>query len=163
MSLTLLALDRRVDRAVSALACALLLGATAGGLWQVLTRFLLQAPSDWTEVLIRTLLIWCVYLGLALAFRRGALVSVDLLRSRLKRRSARALRLTLTVASVAFLTTVSIMGAQLAWLTRFQLLVGLEVSMAWAYSAIPVGCALAILAVLAHHVDPAYSELENSV
>jgi TRAP-type C4-dicarboxylate transport system permease small subunit len=159
----LIALDRRVGRLVSAAAGILLLCATATGFWQVLTRFLFQAPSDWTEVLIRTMLIWSVYLGIAIAFRRGALVSVDLLRSRIKGAAARNLRRLLTTASVVFLIVVAVMGAQLAWIARFQLLVGLEVSMAWAYSAIPTGCCLAIIGVLAHHVDPAHRELETSL
>lgn len=159
----LLALDRRVGRMVSAAACLLMLAATLAGLWQVLTRFILQAPADWTEVLTRTLLVWCVYLGIALAFRRGALVSVDLLRSRLTGGALRSLRVFITTAAVLFLALVAVLGAQLAWLTRFQLLVGLEIPMYWAYLSIPVGSALATLGVLAHHFDPAHRELETSV
>jgi TRAP-type C4-dicarboxylate transport system permease small subunit len=45
---------------------------------------------------------------------------------------------------------------------RVQTFASLELSMAWAYSALPVGAALAILAVLAHHVDPQNTELDNA-
>lgn len=163
MSSMFVALDRAIGRLVNALACALLLGACLVALWQVLARYVLQAPSDWTEVLVRTMLVWCVYLGIALAFRRGALVSVDLLRSRLSGTAAKSLNLVLTTLSALFLFLVAVLGAQLAWLTRFQQLAGLEIPMAWAYAAIPVGSVVAILGVLAHHVDPAHRELETSL
>lgn len=159
----LLAFERKVGWMVSSVARALLVAAVLAGLWQVLTRFVLEAPSDWTEVLTRTLLIWCVYLGTAVAFRRGALVSVDLMRASLRGRARRALETAITGLAFVFLALIGVLGAQLAWLTRFQTLIGLEIAISWAYLAIPVGCTLAALSVLAHHFDPVHLELETSV
>jgi len=43
---------------------------------------------------------------------------------------------------------------------RFQTFASMELSMAWAYAALPVGAALGLVAVLAHHLDPINEELE---
>jgi TRAP-type C4-dicarboxylate transport system permease small subunit len=38
----------------------------------------------------------------------------------------------------------------------------MELSMGWAYGALPVGAALAMLAVVANHLDPVNEELDNA-
>ena len=75
----ILALDRWVTGSAFFLACALLAIVSLLGIWQVGTRFLLEQPSTWTEELMRRLLVWMVMLGAAVAFRHGALISVDLM------------------------------------------------------------------------------------
>jgi TRAP-type C4-dicarboxylate transport system permease small subunit len=77
MSRAILAIDRIVTNAVWLLAAALLAVVSCLGLYQVLVRFVFNQPSPWTEELIGRLLIWTVMLGVAAAFRQGALVSVD--------------------------------------------------------------------------------------
>jgi TRAP-type C4-dicarboxylate transport system permease small subunit len=158
----LLALDRRLTNLALNLACVLLAVICVLGLWQVVARFVLSQPSVWTEEAMRRLLIWCVMLGVVVAFRRGALVSVDLM-LRLSRGAWRhALRTVIAVVSLAFLAVLVWFGVDLAWRVRFQTFASMELSMAWAYAALPVGAALAMLAVLAQYVDPVNEELENA-
>lgn len=47
--------------------------------WQVVTRFIMNDPSSFTEELARFLLIWIGFLGSAYAFRRHSHLSLDLL------------------------------------------------------------------------------------
>ncbi len=54
-------------------------------------------------------------------------------------------------------------GIDLAWRVRFQTLAGLEISVTWAYAAVPAGAAFGILAVLAHFFDPKRNELDTAV
>lgn len=159
----LLACDRLVTRLVVGLACLLLVLASLFGLYQVLTRFLLQEPSTWTEVLVRTLLIWMVYLGCAGAFRQGALVAVDVLYVRTTGRARQIFDWAVTLLVIVFLAITLWFGIEMTWRVRFQNLAGLEISIAWAYAAIPVGACFAILAVLAHHFDPKRRQLENAL
>ena len=49
------------------------------GVFQIITRFVLEQPAEWSEILIRISLIWMVFLGIPTAFRQGAMVSVDVL------------------------------------------------------------------------------------
>ena len=57
------------------MACAMLAIASALGVFQIITRFVLEKPAEWTEVLIRFSLIWMVFMGIPMAFRQGAMVS----------------------------------------------------------------------------------------
>ena len=160
--LVLLRLDRWVTNLALNLACLLLAIICVLGLWQVLSRFVFSQPSTWTEESMRRLLIWCVMLGVVAAFRRGALVSVDLMLRSSRGIWQRAVRSIITVASLAFLGVLLRFGVELAWRVRFQTFASMDLSMAWAYAALPVGAALAIVTVLGHHFDPIDEELETA-
>jgi len=60
-------------------ACLMLALAACLGMLQIFTRFVLETPVEWTEVIIRFSLIWMVFMGIPMAFRQGAMVSVDVL------------------------------------------------------------------------------------
>ena len=47
-------------------------------------------------------------------------------------------------------------------LLRFQTFASVELSMAWAYAALPVGAALGLVAVIAQFLDPVNEELETA-
>ncbi|MDF2467229.1 MAG: Tripartite ATP-independent periplasmic transporter, DctQ component [Ramlibacter sp.] len=158
----LLALDRYTTELASAAGCALLTVICCLGLWQVVSRFLLSQPSSWTEELMRRLLIWCVMLGVVVAFRRGALVSVDLMLRSLRGAWHQAVRALITGTTLLFLGVLLWFGTELLWRVRFQTFASLDLSMAWAYAALPVGAALAMVAVVAQHFDPVNEELENA-
>ena len=48
-------------------ACAMMVVAAALGVFQIVTRFVLEQPAEWSEILIRFSLIWMVFLGITLA------------------------------------------------------------------------------------------------
>ena len=52
-------------------ACLMLVIASSLGMFQIITRFVLEQPAEWTEILIRLSLIWMVFLGIPAAFRQG--------------------------------------------------------------------------------------------
>ena len=64
----ILTADRWVGRVIMALAVAALAVAALVGFYQVITRFVFQQPSSWSEVLTRALIVWSVFLGLSAAF-----------------------------------------------------------------------------------------------
>jgi len=64
MLTVLRAIDRWVLRLSLWTAMALLALMSVITFWQVLTRFVLERPSIWSEVTARSLMIWMVYLGL---------------------------------------------------------------------------------------------------
>jgi TRAP-type C4-dicarboxylate transport system permease small subunit len=158
----LLRADRHATEFAAVAGCTLLAIVCVLGMWQVVSRFVLSQPSSWTEELMRRLLIWAVMLGTVVAFRRGALVSVDLMLRSARGAWLAAVRTIVTVASLAFLAVLVWFGIELAWRVRFQTFASLDLSMAWAYAALPVGALFAMLAVLAQHVDPIHEELENA-
>jgi TRAP-type C4-dicarboxylate transport system permease small subunit len=163
LSQTLLAFERRTTALATAAAQLLLAVAVVCGAYQVVVRFIFNNPSDWTEVTTRVALIWMVYLGIAVALRTGALVSVDLLYRLSKGVWQRRLELLITLAVLAFLAVMIVFGALVTWRIRFQELAGLYISISWAYLAIPVGGLFAAVAVIAHYFDPQRHELETAV
>ena len=82
----ILAVDRVTTTVASVVACLALAVGVAAGLWQVFSRFATETPSTWSEALVRLSLLWMAYLGVAMALRAGALVSIDVVH-----RGARAL------------------------------------------------------------------------
>jgi len=162
MRTLVLAVDRRLTDLALNLGCLLLALISVLGLWQVLTRFILSQPSSWTEEVMRRLLIWCVMLGVVVAFRRGALVSVDLMLRTSRGAWRRFVRAFIALVSLAFLAVIAWYGIDLAWRVRFQTFASIELSMAWAYAALPVGALLSMLAVAAQYLDPINEELETA-
>jgi TRAP-type C4-dicarboxylate transport system permease small subunit len=155
----ILQLDRWLTGLCLSVACLLLAVISCLGLWQVTSRFVLEQPSTWTEESMRRLLIWMVMLGVVASLRQGALVSVDLM-LRLSRGAWRqVVRWIITVVNLAFLSVLIWFGIDLVVRVRFQTFASMDISMGWAYAALPVGAVLAVIAVIAYHIDPRNEEL----
>ncbi|WP_210179639.1 TRAP transporter small permease [Bosea sp. PAMC 26642] len=159
----LLATERLVTGAALAMGCVAMTVAACAGLFQVLTRFILQEPATWSEPLIRIMLIWMAYLGLASAVRAGSLISVDLLYRLVRGRQRRALEAVIALATLSLLAVLVWFGIDLTNRVRFQNLAGLEIPVSYAYAAIPTGALISMLAVVAHFFDPRREELETAV
>ena len=160
----ILALDRWVTGSAFFLACALLAIVSLLGIWQVGTRVLLEQPSTWTEELMRRLLVWMVMLGAAVAFRHGALISVDLMLKTARGKWRTFVNGFITVTSLALLGILIWYGIDLLWRIRFQTWASLDfLSMAWAYASIPVGAAVAVIGLLAHQIDPVDEHLDTAL
>ncbi|CAM4105778.1 TRAP transporter small permease [Bordetella tumulicola] len=135
-------------KVVSVLAQILLVGAALAAFYQVIARFVLQSPADWSEVLTRALLIWTVFLGISLAFRRGAMISVELLHNLLQGPRRRLLEHVIAIVCVVFLVFLAWVGGQMTYRVRFQNVPSLNIPISWIYVSIPIGCTLAAIAVL---------------
>ena len=158
-----LTLDRIGTTIAAIIACLSLAVALFAGLWQVVARFATETPSVWSEALVRTALIWMAFIGLAVAIRAGALVSIDIAH-RLSRGALRAALEGLTLASILSMLGVMFwFGWSMAERVKFQEMAGLEVSMAWGYAAIPLGAVFAMLGAVAHFLDRRNEELESAV
>ncbi|MFN7281070.1 MAG: TRAP transporter small permease [bacterium] len=158
-----LTLDRFGTTIAAIIACLALAVAVFAGLWQVVARFATETPSVWSEALVRTALIWMAFIGLAVAIRAGALVSIDIAH-RLSRGAVRAALEGMTLASILSMLGVMFwFGWSMAERVKFQEMAGLEVSMAWGYAAIPLGAIFAMLGAVAHFLDRRNEELESAV
>ena len=150
-----LVLVGRITQAAVALGTCGLALACLVGFYQVITRFVLHAPSSWSEPLIQTTLIWMVYVTLAGAMRAGTLISVDLLVSISTGRLLKLVRVVINSSVLTLLAIIFWFGCELVWRVRFQTIAGLGISASWAYAALPTGAVLSALALLAHALEPA--------
>ena len=116
-------------------------------LYQVVTRFVFDAPSTWSEVITRSAMIWSVFLGVAAAFRHGAMISVDVIQNALPFSLARIVILVSGAASLVFFSILLWQGWLMTLRVVPQKLAALEVSIAWVYAALPVGSAFIIVAI----------------
>ena len=158
-----LKVERGTTALATALACAMLVIAAGLGMWQIVTRFIIERPAEWTEVLIRFSLIWMVFLGIPMAFRLGAMVSVDVLYRWSGARLRRFLDTMVAVAALLLIGVIILVGWQYAQRGSVQSVIGLEdVSMFWAYLALPVGGVFSAMAIVGNWLDPQRLELENA-
>ena len=163
MKALFLTLESWTTRIAMVLACLMLAVASALGVFQIFTRFVLEQPAEWSEVLIRFSLIWMVFLGIPMAFRQGAMVSVDALYRAVPTYAKRVLDALVALAALALMAVILWWGYDYAVRGSVQSMAGLEsLSMFWAYVAMPVGAVFAILGIVANFIDPRRMELETA-
>ena len=163
MKTALLALDRWTTAFAMAIACLMLAIAASLGMFQIITRFVLEQPAEWTEVLIRFSLIWMVFLAIPAAFRQGAMVSVDVLYRWSPPALRRVLDWVVALAALALIGIVIWYGWDYAQRGGVQSMAGLEsVSMFWAYLAMPVGGVFCAVGIIGNLIDPLRMELETA-
>ncbi|AOG23898.1 TRAP transporter small permease [Acidovorax sp. RAC01] len=144
-------------------ACAMLALSASLGMFQIVMRFVLEQPAEWTEVLIRFSLIWMVFLAIPAAFRQGAMVSVDVLYRWSPPRVRRVLDWVVALAALALIAIIIWYGWDYAQRGGVQSMAGLEsVSMFWAYLAMPVGGLFCVVGIIGNLIDPLRMELETA-
>ena len=155
--------ERWTSAAAMVVACLMLALASYLAIHQIVTRFVLESPAEWTEVLIRFSLIWMVFLGIPTAFRQGAMVSVDLLYRLSGQRMRRVLDTAVAIAALTLSAIILWWGWDYANRGSVQSMIGLEgVSMFWAYLAMPVGAVFSMISIVGNWLDPQRLELESA-
>ena len=163
MKARFLRLERLTTGASMALACLMLAIAASLGLFQIITRFILERPAEWSEVLIRFSLIWMVFLGIPMAFRQGAMVSVDALYRISSKSIQRVLDWVVFLAALTLVCVILWWGWDYSLRGKVQTVIGLEdVSMFWAYVAMPIGALFSIIGLIGNLLDPQHRELETA-
>jgi TRAP-type C4-dicarboxylate transport system permease small subunit len=155
--------ERWTSAAAMVVACLMLALSSYLAIHQIVTRFVLESPAEWTEVLIRFSLIWMVFLGIPTAFRQGAMVSVDLLYRLSGQRMRRVLDTAVAIAALTLSAIILWWGWDYANRGSVQSMIGLEgVSMFWAYLAMPVGAVFSMISIVGNWLDPQRLELESA-
>ncbi|MBK6868369.1 MAG: TRAP transporter small permease [Burkholderiales bacterium] len=150
-------------RLAMVIACLMMAIAASLAVFQIFTRFVLEQPAEWSEVLIRFSLIWMVFLGIPMAFRQGAMISVDALYRAAPTHLKRVLDLIVALAALVLMVIILWWGYDYAVRGSVQSMAGLEtLSMFWAYIALPVGAVFSIIAIVANYLDPRRMELETA-
>lgn len=150
-------LRRLVDRALAGALIAIMGVMVVNVLWQVVTRFVLRAPSSYTEELARFLLIWLSLLGGAYVAGQGLHLAIDLLPQRLqggRRRQAAAI---VNGAVLLFaLGAMVIGGVRLVYLSFAlqQISAALQVSLGYVYLVVPLSGILIVFYGLTSMIAP---------
>ena len=158
-----LTFERWTTGAAMVVACLMMVVAASLGVFQIVTRFVLEQPAEWSEILIRISLIWMVFLGIPAAFRYGAMVSVDVLYRWSPPKLRRVLDWIVTLAALTLIGIIIWWGWDYAQRGSVQSMAGLEsISMFWAYVAMPVGGVFCVFGILGNLMNPVRMELETA-
>ncbi len=158
-----LRLERFTTGFAMAVACLMLVIASCLGMFQIITRFVLEQPAEWSEILIRLSLIWMVFMGIPMAFREGAMVSVDVLYRWSPPRFRRVLDWVVSIAALSLIGVIIWWGWDYAIRGKVQSMAGLEsISMFWGYAALPVGAMFCVIGIIGNLIDPKRNELETA-
>lgn len=133
---------RYLDRGVEALCLLLLAAISVDLLAGIFSRYVLERTFVWYDEVARACFMWLVFLGAAVAVRRGAHFGLHVFVETLPPRLKRAALLLTPLTVIAF-------SAALAWLgwllmqhgaAQTTAVMGMPVS--WIYAAMPAGGAL---------------------
>lgn len=116
-------------------------------LWQVFSRYVIGAPSSFTDELARYLMIWIGILGAAYVSGRNKHVAIDVLPSRLSAKTQKKLSLIVRILIILFcLFALVIGGSRLVYVTYVldQYSPALQVPLAAVYMVIPISGLLII-------------------
>lgn len=99
-----------LDRTLFLVSSTILVLLAVGAIWQVFSRYVLNAPNPYTEELLRIGLIWLTMLGASYAFGTNQHLSFSLVRDRLSGRQGRLLETVNSIVIIAFVAIVMIKG-----------------------------------------------------
>ena len=143
------AVDIALQKLLIALMALLLLDVT----WQVLTRFLLENPSSFTEELARFLLIWIGLLGSAHAYRHKMHLGVDIVVKSLPPKVSAALAKIVQLITIAFAASVLVYGGTKLLMLAVHLeqkSPAMQINMGIVYLALPISGVLLVLYAIEH-------------
>lgn len=119
--------------------------------WQVVSRFILDNPSSFSEELARFLLVWIGFLGAAYAYRKHAHLGLDILTSRLTGTKKIVAERFADGVCFAFAAVIMVFaGAKIMFLTLElnQVSAALQVKIGYVYSVIPIsGLLICVFAI----------------
>jgi TRAP-type C4-dicarboxylate transport system permease small subunit len=107
------------------------------------------APLIWSVDLAQILFIWLCFLGANRAMRLKAHIGVDMLVRNLPQTPRWILELALGVLAIAFLMALAVSGYRLSVLNWQRIYGDSGIPYAWVTGAVPVGCLLMSITVLA--------------
>jgi len=137
-------IDRGVECGVAAIFAAMCLV----GLLQVFNRFVLNKSLSWSEEFQIFCHIWIVFLAIAIAYRRGAHLSMDSLRAKLPQRAGRVFDFFIEILWIWFAVALIWLSYRVAMVAKLQESPGLEIPMSYPYYAMVAGGAYLLMVVL---------------
>ncbi len=108
---------------------------------QIISRVMFSAVG-WTEEVARFLLVWITFMAATLAFQRGRHIAVTFAVDALPRRLRQAARIAATLAVLAFMVALVVIGYRYMQVQSFQNSASLRLSMTYVYAVIPLSAAV---------------------
>jgi len=134
-------LRQRIDKILEKFVAAIMAILVIDVLWQVISRYILSAPSSFTDELAGFLLIWVGLFGAAYVAGKNEHLAIDLMLQRSGPARRKFLEIFISICIMVFAFTVLIVGGSWLVYTRFALDVksaALEIPLGYVYFVLPV-------------------------
>tara|TARA_R110002020_G_scaffold80422_2_gene200659 strand:+ start:175 stop:663 length:489 start_codon:yes stop_codon:yes gene_type:complete len=141
--ITKLKLDKWIANFLVVLMALMVLNVT----WQVVSRYVFQSPSSFTDELSRYMLIWVGMLGAAYVAGKNEHLAIDILLTKLNEKAQDKLMILINGCVLAFALVVMVIGgSNLVYLTFIleQRSAVLQIPLAYIYAIIPFSGLLVI-------------------
>jgi len=138
---------QRVDKTIEIVLIFLMSILVIDVLWQVFSRYVLTAPSSFTDELAGFLLIWVGLLGAAYVAGKNEHLAIDLMLQKLKGKKKRNLQTFINIVVGVFALVVMVIGGSWLVYTRFYLAVNsaaLALPLGYVYLIVPISGILII-------------------
>ena len=154
-------MTRVIDKSLAAVLVTLMVIMVITVSWQVITRYLLNSPSSYTEELATYLLIWISLLGAAYALRARAHLGIDFLVRRMSQDRQQMMRMVVHSVVIAFSLVALVFGG--SWLVYVtldlnQLSAAFQVPIGYVYLVLPISGVLMV-----YYSVIAMLELRNAI
>jgi TRAP-type transport system small permease protein len=134
-----------VDRVAEWLAAAIFGAITCIALLQIFSRYVMNYSLSWSEEAQIFGHIWIVFLGIPIAYRRGAHLYIETFCDKLPGGPRALFNLAVELLWLAFAVSLVVLGWQVARIAHLQESPGLEVPMSYPYSGMVLGGAYLLL------------------
>lgn len=141
-------MKQKLDKILGVILVALMALMVLAVLWQVFSRYVLNAPSSFTEEIARYLLIWIGVLGAAYAAGQQQHLAIDILPPRLNPKNRIKLRIVINLLVILFCVLVLIIGGGNLVYVNYSLgqsSAALNVPLGFVYAIIPISGILVIV------------------
>ncbi len=142
-----------IDRGFELLVAAIFAIMLVVGLMQVFNRFMLNTSLSWSEEAQIFGHIWIVFLGIPIAYRRGAHLYIETFRDMLPVRLGDAFDLLVELLWTAFAISLMVLGYQVAQVAEMQESPGLEIPMSYPYYGMVLGGTYLLLVAMQRLFD----------
>lgn len=119
-------LRQKIDKVIEVLLVTIMSVLVIDVLWQVFSRYVLAAPSSFTDELAGFLLIWVGLLGAAYVAGKNEHLAIDLMLQKMKGAKRRRLQIIINAIVGVFALVVMVIGG--IWLVYTRFLFGREFS-----------------------------------
>lgn len=106
---------------------------------QVFNRFVLSKPLTWSQEVSKILFFYIIFLGAALALRKGSFVIVDFIYEKIPQKLRTIFDTIINFLIIAFLITIIYEGIKICIISKGQVTPALQMPQAVVYMVIPLG------------------------
>ena len=110
---------------------------------------MMHSPINWTIDFATCFFAWACFLCADIAWRKDALMSIDVIKARLPEAARRFLQIVNYLIIMAFLSVAIYAGSWLAWTSRARSFQGIPgISYSWVTMSLPVGALLLLITTI---------------